>query len=97
MFSTKELEEYVRGVLGVTFVQFGSMDYEVSKELVEVLERAFGILSHELSNFELEGAEELLRIKTKHISLLDSSKIDFLYAKGYNEAKEFIRKNLKIL
>jgi len=41
MFSTKELEEYVRGVLGVTFVQFGSMDYEVSKELVEVLERAF--------------------------------------------------------
>ena len=31
--------------------------------------------------------EELLKIKTKHISLLDSSKIDFLYAKGYNEAK----------
>ncbi len=65
--------------------------------IIEVLERAFGILSHELSNFELAGAEELLRIKTKHISLLDSSKIDFLYAKGYNEAKEFIRKNLKIL
>lgn len=81
-------------VIGVTFEEYLKEDDYIN--IIEVLERALGILSHELSNYELAGAEELLKIKTKHISLLDSSKIDFLYAKGYNKAKEFIRKkNLK--
>lgn len=63
--------------------------------IIEVLERALGILSHELSNCELIGIEAPLKIKTSHIPLLDSSKIDFLYAKGYSEAKKFIREELK--
>lgn len=77
-------------VIGVTFEEYLKEDDYIN--IIEVLERALGILSHELSNYELVGAEELLKIKTKHISLLDSSKIDFLYAKGYNKAKDFIRK-----
>lgn len=55
--------------------------------IIEVVERAIGILSHELSNYELIGADELIRIKTKHMSLLDSSKIDYLYNIGYEKAK----------
>lgn len=78
-------------VIGVTFEEYLKEDDYIN--IIEVLERSFGILSHELSNFELAGAEELLKIKTKHISLLDSSKIEFLYTKGYSKAKEYIRKN----
>ncbi len=78
-------------VIGVTFEEDLKDDDYIN--IIEVLEVALRILSHELSNFELAGQEKILRIKTKHISLLDSSKIDFLYAKGYSEAKEFIRKD----
>lgn len=80
-------------VIGVTFEEYLKEDDYIN--IIEVLERALGILSHELSNYELAGAEELLKIKTKHISLLDWGKIDFLYAKGYNKAKDFIRKKMK--
>ena len=55
--------------------------------IIEVVMSAIGILSHELSNYELIGADELIRIKTSHMSLLDSSKIDYLYKLGYNTAK----------
>ncbi len=77
-------------VIGVTFEEYLKDDDYIN--IIEVLERSLGILSHELSNYELVGQERLLKIKTKHISLLDTSKMDFLYAKGYSEAKEFIRK-----
>lgn len=79
-------------IICVTFEEYIEDDDYIN--IIEILERSLGILSHELANYELVGAETLLKIKTKHISLLDSSKIDFLYAKGYNKAKEFIRKNL---
>lgn len=37
----------------------------------------------------LFGADELIKIKTEHISLLDSSKIDYLYELGYKKALNF--------
>ena len=78
-------------VIGVAFEEY--LKDEDYINIIEVLERSLGILSHELSNYELAGEAKILKIKTKHISLLDSSKIDFLYAKGYSKAKEFIRKD----
>ena len=53
------------------------------------------ILCHELSNYELEGADYLLKIKTKDISLLDMEKIDELYELGYKIAKNNINKILE--
>ena len=47
-------------------------------------------MAHELANYELIGVEYLLKIKTEKISLLDSSKIDFLYNLGYEETKKQI-------
>lgn len=38
----------------------------------------------------LHGADKLIKIKTEHMSLLDSSKIDYLYNIGYEEAKKQI-------
>ena len=54
--------------------------------IIEVIEKSIGILSHELSNYELAGTDNLIKIKTKHISLLDTSKIDYLYKLGYKMA-----------
>jgi len=61
-------------------------------DILEVVAKAIGILSHELSNYELLGADELIKIKTSHISLLDSSKIDYLYELGYKEGKNSLSK-----
>lgn len=40
-------------------------------------------MGRELSNYELYGADYLLKIKTKEVSLLDSSEINYLYNQGY--------------
>lgn len=60
--------------------------------IIEVIGRAIGILSHELSNYELFGAEDIIKIKSNHMSLLDTSKIDYLYKLGYAEAKKQLPK-----
>lgn len=59
--------------------------------IIEVITSAIGILSHELSNYELIGADELIKIKTKKISLLDTNKIDYLYNLGYEKAKKHLK------
>lgn len=53
------------------------------KNIVDVVASSIDILSHELSNYELNGADELLKIKTDPVSLIDCSKLDYLYEKGY--------------
>lgn len=63
--------------------------------IIEVVSRALGILSHELSNYELFGADDLIKIKTSHISLLDTSKIEYLYKLGYKQASKQLPKILK--
>lgn len=66
--------------------------YDDYINIIEVIGKAIGILSHELSNYELVGADEIIRIRTNHISLLDSSKIDYLYKIGYKEGKKYLSK-----
>ena len=37
------------------------------------------------------------KIKTKKVSLLDTSQIDYLYNEGYNQAKKFLKEtNIKL-
>lgn len=66
------------------------------KNIIEVASRAIDLLSHELSNYELAGADYLIKIKTKNIELLDISKIDYLFNLGYTVVKKEI-KNIKKL
>lgn len=63
-----------------------------NKNIVDVISSALEIRGHELSNYELDGTDYLLKIKTPKISLLDSSKIDYLYNLGYIETKKQIKK-----
>ena len=88
----KELKEVgVDKVLCVCF-ETNENASECHKNILDVIMSSLEIMGHELANYELEGVDYLLKIKTKKISLLDSSKIDFLYNLGYEEAKKQIEK-----
>jgi NTE family protein len=63
-----------------------------SKSIIDVIMASIEIMGNELANYELEGIDFLLKIKSKKISLLDSSQIDYLYKLGYEEAKKQIKK-----
>lgn len=68
-----------------------------SENIIDVVDNSLEILSHELLNYEIEGADFLLKIKTKDISLLDMKKIDELYEIGYKTAKRFLNNKLTVL
>jgi len=72
-------------VVSVTFDK--ENDGKCCKNIIDVVSASFDILCHELSNYELNGADFLLKIKTKNISLLDMNKIDELYELGYKITK----------
>ncbi len=64
------------------------------KNLIEVAGRSINLLCHELSNYEMEGADYVIKIKSEKIGLLDMEKIDELYEIGYKEMKKHINKIL---
>lgn len=61
------------------------------KNILEVASNSLGILCHEISNYDLEGADYLLKIKTEKVQLLDYKIIDELYLKGYEQTKNKIK------
>lgn len=86
----KELKEYgVDKVISVIFENEIKKKEEVN--IIDVITKSIDILGHELSTYELEGADNLIKIKTKDIHLLDKNKIDYLYNLGYIETKRKIK------
>lgn len=77
-------------VISVVFEKEISNKKEIN--VIGVVSRAIDLLSFELSNYELAGADYLLKIKTRNIELLDVSKIDYLYNLGYEIGKKEARK-----
>ncbi len=70
-------------------------DGNCDKNLVEVAGRSISLLCKELSSYEMEGAEEVLKIKSNKVGLLDMSKIDELYQLGYKQTKKYIKQKKK--
>ncbi len=66
------------------------------KNLVEVAGRSINLLCKELSNYEMEGADYVLKIKSDKVGLLDMKKVDELYQLGYEQTKKHINKILQI-
>lgn len=62
------------------------------KNIIDMISGSLNLIGRELSNYELEGADYILKISTKETSLLDFSKIDYLYNEGYIQAKSFLEK-----
>ena len=75
-------------VISVIFEKEINTNKNIQKNIINVISNSIDILSHELSNYELAGADYLLKIKTKNIDLLDISKIDYLYEIGYRSTKK---------
>ena len=77
-------------IISVTFEE--DIDKTCCKNLIEVGGRAIGLLSRELSNYEMQGSDYNLKLKSEKVGLLDMSKIDDLYLIGYNEMKKYLKK-----
>ena len=86
----KELKEC--GAQKVISIVFQNEIKEKNKiDMFDVISGSMELLCRELSNYELDGADYLLKIKTKNIQLLDKTKLDYLYNLGYIETKGKIR------
>lgn len=78
-------------VLSIVFTE----DKETKKccnNVIQILDKSFGILCHELANYEWDGTDYLLEIKSNSVGLLDWKKIDELYEQGYVQTKMKIKK-----
>lgn len=79
-------------VISVVFEN--EIDNSCCKNLVDVAFRSFELMGKELSKYELNGADYLIKIKSKKVSLLDMRKIDEFYNLGYQETKKISNKIL---
>lgn len=61
--------------------------------IVDVIEGALNIMGHELANYELNGADSIITIKSKNVGLLQVDKIDDLYYEGYKQTKRQLKNN----
>lgn len=87
----KEVKELgAKKVLSIMFNE--TEDNNCDKNLVEVAGRSIGLLCKELSDYEMEGADHILKIKSDKVGLLDMSKIEELYNLGYQQTKEMLSK-----
>lgn len=89
----KELK--LLGAENILSVIFESQkDESCCENFIEVAGRSIDLLCRELSQYEMQGADMILSIKTKKVGLLDISQLDYLYDLGYKQAREFIDLNI---
>lgn len=68
-----------------------------SENIIDVVSNSLSILNDELANYEMDGTDYLINIKTEKIGLLDMEKVEDLYNLGYTETKKQLKKiNIKI-
>lgn len=91
----KELKEMgAEKILNIVFDE--EEENNCDKNLVELAGRSINLLCRELSNYEMEGADYILKIKSEKVGLLDMKKIDELYELGYKETRKRINKILQM-
>lgn len=92
----KELKQIgAEKVLNIVFDD--KISSNCNKNLVEIAGRSISLIGRELSNYELNGADYTVKIKSDKVGLLDMSKIDELYELGYQQMKKEIEKIKKEL
>ena len=60
--------------------------------ILDCITSSMGIMMHELYNYEIEGIDYLLKVKTKDVWLLEVEKTEELYDIGYEIAKKEMNK-----
>ncbi len=72
------------------------MKCKENKNIIDVISGSIELMGQELSNYELEGADYLLKVTTVNTPLLDTSKMDYFYQRGYEETKKRIKEIIAI-
>ena len=92
----KELKEI--GTEKIISIVFSEEKKEKKKiNILDAITGSMGIMMHELYNYEIEGIEYLLKIKTDKVWLLDIDKTEELYEAGYKATKEKIEEIKKYI
>lgn len=92
----KTLKKYgADKIISVVFTQNGMR--ECCSNLINVVDCSLSYVMEELREYELIGNVDVIDIHTERINLLDSSKIEELYEKGYLLAKDYLKNNRWIL
>lgn len=81
-------------VLGINFDTY-MKENQCCENMIDVAVRSINLMGRELSNYELNGIDELITITTQKVGLLDTSKIEYLYQKGYQITKKYIDDKMK--
>lgn len=77
-------------VISVVFEN--EVDNMCCDNFVDVAIRSFDLMKEELSKYEINGTDYLIKLKSEKVSLLDMSKIEEFYKLGYIKTKEIINK-----
>ena len=82
----KELKELgADKIISIVFEKEEKTKKDVN--MIDCIIKPMEIQSHELYNYEVDGLEYILKIKTDLTSLLEIEKIDELYKEGYKQTK----------
>ncbi len=73
-------------IISVVFEESKRVKKKVN--ILDSITGSMGIMMHELYNYEVEGIDYLLKVKTKDIWLLDVDRTEELYELGYQTAKQ---------
>lgn len=79
-------------VLSIIFER--TLEYDSFLDIIEIINKSINLLSHELSLYEQIGSDNILKINTQNTSLLDNSKLDFLYDLGYSKMNSFFENHI---
>lgn len=64
--------------------------------IFEIINKSFSLLCKELANYEWDGTDYLLKIKTNRVGLLEKSKMHELYEEGYLQTKKMLEDKILI-
>ena len=79
-------------VISIVFPK--KIKYKENKNIIDVISGSIELMGQELSNYELDGADYLLKIDTANTSLLDTSKLEYFYKKGYEQTKKSLQNGI---
>ena len=88
----KDKRQHSKKVKVISIIFEEENDDNCSRNIIEVANRSIGLLCRELSNYEMEGSDFTIKIKSKKVGLLDMSKMDELYNLGYEQTKVILTK-----
>jgi NTE family protein len=77
-------------VLGIHFGPIAEKT-EYYDNMIEIAVRSMSLMERELSNYEIAGIDNLITIRTKKVGLLELDAAKYLYKRGYEDTKSFLK------